>query len=474
MNTTVESYCSNGEDVNWKYEVIKTDKDTYIPINQIAAGSYSSVWRCYSMDNKNMIALKIFPSIFGQNALQEYEMYMKCEKLNVRNCGKVIELFETRHSKQDENAEELYTCIVMNLLIGSLYDVMSGNSEFKNGFPLDFVIKITKNILESLYDLHLNNIIHGDIKPENILLIGTTNDTINLLEKLNMKNTCDEIIDELQLESRNANINETPNSLLMDDESCEESYDDTQTYENINMIDSSDSEDNYDTVSSICEHTSKKMSIPEQYLIHPVVILADLGSCICDESQKNSIIQTKYYRSPEILLKSSFDHISDMWSLGCTIYELLIGTILFDTDDTKIDKRRYILQQITDMLGEIPHSVINEGKHSDIFFTKQLTLKCIDNEATKKWTDNWIDLLEHTNLNKSTNCETTLNKSTNSETNLNNSTNESTNSSTNNLDYESTIKKYLFVDFLLSLLSVDKKKRPSAKNALTHPIFSLQ
>ncbi|OUM59299.1 hypothetical protein PIROE2DRAFT_27582, partial [Piromyces sp. E2] len=44
-------------------------------------------------------------------------------------------------------------------------------------------------------------------------------------------------------------------------------------------------------------------------------------------------IQSRFYRSPEVLLNHSYSTAIDMWSLGCTLMELLTGEPLFNGCD---------------------------------------------------------------------------------------------------------------------------------------------
>lgn len=38
---------------------------------------------------------------------------------------------------------------------------------------------------------------------------------------------------------------------------------------------------------------------------------------------------SRFYRSPEVILGLPYDHPMDMWSVGCVLYELYTGQILF-------------------------------------------------------------------------------------------------------------------------------------------------
>jgi serine/threonine protein kinase len=53
----------------------------------------------------------------------------------------------------------------------------------------------------------------------------------------------------------------------------------------------------------------------------------------------NSTIQTRYYRAPEIILGQEFNEKIDLWSLGCSIYELITGKILFYTCKDEMIKK---------------------------------------------------------------------------------------------------------------------------------------
>jgi dual specificity tyrosine-phosphorylation-regulated kinase 2/3/4 len=50
----------------------------------------------------------------------------------------------------------------------NLYELIKSNGYY--GLPLDLIRRISLQILNALYFIHRNLIIHADLKPENILL----------------------------------------------------------------------------------------------------------------------------------------------------------------------------------------------------------------------------------------------------------------------------------------------------------------
>lgn len=57
--------------------------------------------------------------------------------------------------------------------------------------------------------------------------------------------------------------------------------------------------------------------------------LIDFGSACFESRTVYSYIQSRFYRSPEVVLGSSYNVSIDMWSLGCVAAELFLGLPLF-------------------------------------------------------------------------------------------------------------------------------------------------
>ncbi|XP_026192686.1 uncharacterized protein LOC34617312, partial [Cyclospora cayetanensis] len=94
------------------------------------------------------------------------------------------------------------------------------------------------------------------------------------------------------------------------------------------------------------------------------VKLIDFGSSFKDgRQQPNAYIQSRYYRSPEVLLGLPYGHAIDIWSLGCVLAELHTGIPLFPGED-EADQ----LAKIASLLGFPPADLIMRSPRSGLFF----------------------------------------------------------------------------------------------------------
>ncbi|KAK1823749.1 dual specificity protein kinase yak1 [Friedmanniomyces endolithicus] len=108
---------------------------------------------------------------------------------------------------------------------------------------------------------------------------------------------------------------------------------------------------------------------PENILLKnlesPIIKIIDFGSA-CDERQTvYTYIQSRFYRSPEVLLGLPYSAAIDMWSIGCIVVELFLGLPLFPGSSEYNQVSR-----ITEMLGLPPSWMLEVGKQSGEFFEK--------------------------------------------------------------------------------------------------------
>uniref|UniRef100_A0AAZ3SR03 dual-specificity kinase n=1 Tax=Oncorhynchus tshawytscha TaxID=74940 RepID=A0AAZ3SR03_ONCTS len=61
------------------------------------------------------------------------------------------------------------------------------------------------------------------------------------------------------------------------------------------------------------------------------VRLVDFGSATFDHEHHSTIISTRHYRAPEVILELGWSHPCDVWSIGCILFEYYEGFTLYQT-----------------------------------------------------------------------------------------------------------------------------------------------
>lgn len=61
--------------------------------------------------------------------------------------------------------------------------------------------------------------------------------------------------------------------------------------------------------------------------------LIDFGSAVFNDEYHNSVVSTRHYRAPEIILDVGWSFPCDIWSIGCILVEFCTGEALFQTHD---------------------------------------------------------------------------------------------------------------------------------------------
>ncbi|OBA24303.1 kinase-like protein [Metschnikowia bicuspidata var. bicuspidata NRRL YB-4993] len=99
------------------------------------------------------------------------------------------------------------------------------------------------------------------------------------------------------------------------------------------------------------------------------VKIADLGNACWVHHHFTDEIQTRQYRSPEVLLGYHWGASADLWSFACLIFELLTGDYLFDPRNGKsYTKDDDHIAQIIELIGYFPRTMLKEGFNTREFF----------------------------------------------------------------------------------------------------------
>ncbi|GIY05769.1 hypothetical protein CDAR_506481 [Caerostris darwini] len=108
---------------------------------------------------------------------------------------------------------------------------------------------------------------------------------------------------------------------------------------------------------------------PENILLcnpkRSAIKVVDFGSS-CQLGQRiYQYIQSRYYRSPEVLLGIPYDMAIDIWSLGCILVEMHTGQPLFNGDN-EVDQ----MNKIIEVIAMPPKPILDQGHKSRKYFEK--------------------------------------------------------------------------------------------------------
>ncbi|KAG7859485.1 hypothetical protein KL939_002385 [Ogataea angusta] len=65
----------------------------------------------------------------------------------------------------------------------------------------------------------------------------------------------------------------------------------------------------------------------------PKIYTIDFGSAIFEDEYHSSVVSTRHYRAPEIILGIGWSYPCDLWSVACILVELVTGDALFKTHE---------------------------------------------------------------------------------------------------------------------------------------------
>ena len=81
--------------------------------------------------------------------------------------------------------------------------------------------------------------------------------------------------------------------------------------------------------STVQQRTSKQRRV----LLNTDIRLIDFGSATFDDEYHSTVVSTRHYRAPEIILQLGWSYPCDIWSVGCILVEFYTGDALFQTHD---------------------------------------------------------------------------------------------------------------------------------------------
>lgn len=248
-------------------------------IKLLGQGTFGKVVEAYDKHRESRCAVKIIRSIQKYRDASRIELRVLStlasnDKQNRNKCIHLRDCFDFRN----------HICIVTDLLGQSVFDFLKGN-----GF-VPFPSSQIQNFARQLF----TSVACTSSPPFHAL--NSLTDSHPVLHDLNLIHT------DLK-----------PENILL----VSNAY---QTFTYNRTIPSS-------------SHATSRNARQRRVLLDSEIRLIDFGSATFDDEYHSSVVSTRHYRAPEIILNLGWSFPCDIWSIGCILVEFFTGDALFQTHD---------------------------------------------------------------------------------------------------------------------------------------------
>ncbi|KAF9916722.1 hypothetical protein FBU30_001178 [Linnemannia zychae] len=251
----------------------------YEVLDMLGKGSFGQVAKCYDHKTGEYVAIKIIRNKkrFHCQAIVEVKILGCLNKWDPDDKHNLVRMTDNFYFRN-------HLCIASELLSINLYEFIKSNSF--QGFSLGLIRRFCTQLLQTLDLLNKHNVVHCDLKPENVLLKHTTKSSIKVI---------------------------------------------------------------------------------------------DFGSSCLENEKVYTYIQSRFYRSPEVILGMSYNMAIDMWSLGCILAELYTGCPLFPGENEQEQ-----LSCIMEIQGVPDRYLVEKSSRKKVFFDSNGNPKLVVNSKGKK------------------------------------------------------------------------------------------
>ncbi|XP_076029415.1 uncharacterized protein LOC143018156 isoform X2 [Oratosquilla oratoria] len=255
--------------ISYRYEILEV----------IGKGSFGQVIRALDHRTGEYVAIKIIRNKkrFHHQALVEVKILDHLRRKDRDQHHNVIHMLDYFYFRN-------HLCITFELMGLNLYELIKKNNY--QGFSLSLIKRFAFSLVQCLRLLHKENIIHCDLKPENVLLKQRGSSSIRVI---------------------------------------------------------------------------------------------DFGSSCYVQQRIYTYIQSRFYRSPEVILGLPYGLPIDMWSLGCILAELYTGYPLFPGEN-EVEQLACIMEG----LGMPPQHLLITASRRRLFFDSKGNPRCVTNSKGKK------------------------------------------------------------------------------------------
>ncbi|RNF08525.1 putative protein kinase [Trypanosoma rangeli] len=339
------AYCEGG------YMTVTPGKklnSRYVVVQKLGWGEFSTVWLTYDTMHKTLgkphqafVALKIAKCDNTVSWSTQYEInllrYIGERASPTVSLTNLVDYFEVPGQYGS------HVCMVMplhgsNLL--SIIDQMKAKKRQRSPQEICLIKEVVASILLGLEELDGLDIIHTDIKPENVLCSSPDLKVMDVIETFCRRNK--ERSSMVPYETvREAIARGDPNHLVyIADFGLSVAL--KPPTEGAALHESSNSQ-------------SLLKSLIGQKREFPVEKSGTVTNL------RGTMIQTREYRAPEIIIGLDFNTRTDLWSVGCMVFELITGDFLMDPKRRTKNERMMDVEHLVMMmqlLGPVPEDII--------------------------------------------------------------------------------------------------------------------
>lgn len=274
----------------------------YEVLYELGSGSFGQVVCCLDHQTQQKVAVKI---------IRNRSKYREQSFIEVQLLSTLWERNSTHQSQQDQQQRapivrmfdyfefRNHLCITFELLGVNLYDILK--VRYFQGLPLANIRLIAQQLLQALAFLREQDVIHCDLKPENVLV-------------------------------------QAPG----------------------------------------CYFTGEPVTTAQANIWIDKVKLVDFGSSCLASKAVFTYIQSRFYRSPEVMLGHAYDCSIDMWSFACILVELYTGHPLF-AGENEADQMGCIME----LLGVPSDAFLSRCRRWKNFFEEENQAPSEASEAPK-------------------------------------------------------------------------------------------
>lgn len=387
----------------------------YRVLSKLGAGAFSTVWLCADEKQADgqLVAMKVCKSKKSVTEQAQDEVMLFEQMRPGGASGSPFVVMMTDHFWHT-GPNGRHKCMTFEVMGENLLALVKHYNY--DGLPLDLCRRLSRHTLKGLEYIHSCGVIHTDVKLENVLICR--HDMTALIQEarqahmaFSSQKTSLESLSKSQkkrLKKKNkkeaqhsatapAELKEVSDGEKLDNDIVEAPEAVQVLHVNGKGLGGGYGPTNGETTAAAPDE-APVTEIPRP--IPPVrqrerfdsltteqtfAKLADFGNGIKSGHVVTNDIQTRQYRSPEVIIGSAWDETADVWSAACMFFELVTGDFLFDPKMGKDwDRDEDHLALIAELLGDLPDKeYCLSGKYSKDFFNNSGKLKHI--KTMKMW-----------------------------------------------------------------------------------------